>query len=118
VTKEETNKKLIRRTQRLTQQLCTVLHKASPRSRKNLIASLAVDLGDIWAIGERFRAYLKQVQRMSFPRDGDKFGKLLARLEGDLLWETQYHLTSLERDLPKLHKDMKGGSNTRKGRRR
>lgn len=67
-----------------------------------MVSSVAVDLADIAAIGEKHRGRLRDLLRLHFPQDLDKLEDLLVGFDVDLLWENQWHLRSLKRKLPRL----------------
>ncbi len=105
ISKED--RRLIRRNVTLARKLYHVLSLASPRSSQTLISNMAVDLADIWKIGESHRRDVKKLMRMRFPRDREQLRTLLIKdIDLNLLFENQYHLTSLKKCLPKLLKDM------------
>ena len=71
-------------------------------------SSVAVDLADIAAIGQRHNDRIQELLHLDFPRDLKKADSLIARFEVDLLWENQRHLRSLKRELPKLLRSLNG----------
>lgn len=66
------------------------------------LSSVAVDVADIVAIGERLRSKLRDLLKLRFPRDLEKLENLIVEFKIDLLWENQWHLNSLKQELPKL----------------
>jgi|SRR5579859_975579 len=98
------------------QQVLKQLRLVSPNSSKNLLASLAIDLHDLFVVAERHQNQIKELLRLKLPRDKGKFEKLLGRLEVNLLFESNWHLKSLKRRLPRLWDDMSAGERTKKVR--
>ena len=87
---------------RLFQALSTI----SPTSKKSVTSGLALDLTDLEAVGIRQKKLVKTLRNLRLPRDKKKFEWALTRIEGDLLFETQYHLSSIKKLLPILLADM------------
>jgi len=102
------SQRLIKRNVGLASRLFKRLKRWSPNSSDRLIAGVAVDLADIWMIGEGHKKQLKEILRLRFPKDRERMLSLLARLEVNLLFENQGHLTSLRELLPKLAKEVSG----------
>ena len=96
---------------RLVEKIQKQLEKASPHSAKQTIGNLAIDIGDLTSVGKAHSDHVDQLLAMSFPRDLAAFRKLLAQFEVNLLFENQWHLSSLKRLLPQLVKDAYRSSN-------
>ncbi len=90
---------------RLVNKIYRQLRKASPRSSRQTTGDLAVDLGDLIFVGRKHQNDVKQLLKMTFPRDRTKFRKLLAQFEVNLLFENQWHLTDIKGLLPRLVRD-------------
>ncbi|MGB2677759.1 MAG: hypothetical protein WAN12_11815 [Candidatus Acidiferrum sp.] len=101
----------------LVQRIQKQLEKASPRSAKRTIGELAVDIGDLISVGRAHWDHVNQLLKMSFPKDRTAFRKLLAQFDVNLLFENQWHLSSLKRLLPRLVRDAYRSSNESKIRR-
>lgn len=87
----------------LAQKLRLQLQRACPNCSQRITAGIAVDLADIQFVGERLRKNIRELLRLSFPRDKDRLYKTLAReIEVDLLFENNYHLRSLKKLLPEF----------------
>jgi hypothetical protein len=90
---------------RLVDEIQKQLERASPQTPKEAVGELAVDIGDLASVGRAHRGHIAELLRMSFPKDRPAFCKLLAQFEVNLLFENQWHLSSLKRLLPRLVKD-------------
>jgi hypothetical protein len=88
------------------QQIRKELESASPTSSKGLLASLSIDLGDLFFVAQIHQHQMKELLRMKFPRDKRKLKKLLGRLEANLLFENSWHLRSLRHRLPQFWKNL------------
>jgi hypothetical protein len=93
---------------RLKESIRKQLERASPHSSKQLTENFAIDLCDLVRVARWHRAHVNQLLKMRFPKDRRKFCKLLANIEVDLLFENQWHLTSMKRLLPRLVRDAYG----------
>ena len=98
---------------RLVKEIYTQLRKASPGSSGQTAGKLAVDIGDLLSVGRNHRDHVMQLLQMKFPQDRERFLKLLARFEVNLLFENQWHLSSLKRLLPRLVRDAYRSSSKR-----
>lgn len=98
---------------RLVGKIREQLERASPRSSKGTVAELAIDIGDLASVGKTHWEHVSQLLKMTFPTDRVAFRKLLAKFEVNLLFENQWHLSSLKRLLPRLVKDAYNTSNGR-----
>jgi|SRR5882762_7285414 len=81
------------------------LRKASPRSPGRTTGELAVDLGDLVFVGTKHKNDVKRLLKMRFPKDWERFRKLLAHFDVNLLFENRWHLASMKRLLPRLVRD-------------
>jgi hypothetical protein len=110
-TRQAVGLKSVRRNIALARQLTLFLQRACPACPEQLASSIAVDLADIWSIGERHRRSIRDLLRLRFPVNEDKLYSILAsRIEVDLLGENVYHLESLKRCLPEFWKKLETGS--------
>lgn len=96
---------------RLVQKIQRQLERASPHSLKQTVGEFAVDIGDLAYVGRAHWGHVNQLLRMRFPKDRAAFRKLLAQFDVNLLFENQWHLSSLRRLLPRLVKDAYRSSN-------
>lgn len=90
----------------LVQAIKKQLEAASPTSAKGLLATLSIDLGDLYFVADTHQQQMKELFRMKFPRDKRKLKKLLGQLEANLLFENNWHLKSLKRRLPQFWKGL------------
>jgi hypothetical protein len=98
---------------RLVNEIYSQLRKASPGSSGRTTGGLAVDIGDLLSVGRNHQDHVKQLLEMKFPQDRERFLKLLAGFEVNLLFENQWHLSSLKRLLPRLVRDAYRSSSKR-----
>jgi hypothetical protein len=108
----------VRRNVKLTDRIRRMLHDACPRCPKQLASSIAIDLADICAIGEKHRKHVKELLSLSLPKGNDRLGTILARIEVNLLFENDYHLRSLKKVLPRLWKKLEARGTKAKSRTR
>lgn len=87
---------------RLVNKIYSQLRKGSPLSSGEITGQLAVDIGDLIYVGRNHQKHVKQLLKMRFPKDGEKFLRLLAQFDVNLLFESQHHLASMKRLLPRL----------------
>lgn len=95
-------KNRIRRTVEIYKAVRRVLSRASPSSPARLVASVAVDFADLWAVGQNHTEWLRSIVKLRFPKDQDKLLDLLTEMEVNWLSEAANHVRSLEKDLPAL----------------
>ncbi len=98
---------------RLVNKICGQLRKASPHSSGQMTGELAVDIGDLVFVGRNHQNHVNKLLKMRFPRDRERFLKLLAQFDVNLLFENQWHLTDMKRLLPRLVRDAHRSSNGR-----
>jgi len=96
---------------RLVNKIYQQLRKASPLSSGQTTGELAVDIGDLVSVGRKHHEDVKQLLKMRFPKDRERFLKLLGQFDVNLLFENQYHLSSVKRLLPRLVRDAYGSPN-------
>jgi hypothetical protein len=103
----------VRRDVMLAERLRLLLQRACPNCPEELASGIAVDLTDIWSIGERHKKHIRDLLKLSLPREEDRLYEILAGgVEVDLLFENDYHLRSLRKLLPQFWKNL--GSRSRK----
>ena len=85
---------------------------------KEIASSIAVDFADIATIGQKHRALLDQLLRLRFPRNLEQLEDLLISAQVDLLWENDWHLKSLKRNIPKMLRSLERRLRPRKGAKR
>ena len=82
------------------------LSAISPKSKTKVTSGLAVDLADLEHVGKRHRRVIRTLCRLRLPRDKKQVERALAQIEVNLLFEAQYHLSSIKRLLPIFIADM------------
>jgi len=70
-------RKRTKNTPSLPQQILKQLRSVSPKSSKGLLASFAIDLHDLFIVAKMHQSQIRELLRMKFPRDQQKFEKLL-----------------------------------------
>jgi len=90
---------------RLVNKIYNQIRKGSPGTSGKTVGKLAVDIGDLLSVGRNHQDHVKQLLEMQFPQDRERFLKLLAGFEVNLLLENQWHLSSLKRLFPRLVRD-------------
>jgi hypothetical protein len=93
---------------RMKESIRKQLERASPRASKRLTENFAIDLCDLVYVARMHQAHVNQLLKMRFPKDRTKFRKLLANIEVNLLFENQWHLTSIKRLLPRVVRNAYG----------
>ena len=94
-----------RRTILLTQKLTEFLSSASPTSSRRLIDAIAIDFGDLWAVGREHSDFLHELLRMKTSHRKTIAGYLILKTTS-IFFEMGWHLRSLRTRLPKLLKDL------------
>ena len=103
---------------RFVQKIMKQIQKASPKSSRALATDLAIDLGDLASVAQKHLAHVRELLRMTIPRDREKFQTLLAQFDVNLLFEGQWHLKDLKRLLPRIIRDVHAASEEGKKRNR
>ena len=80
------------------------LLELAPSCPARVASAIAVDLADLSYVATKHSEHLKSLllPRGHFTKAG--IGKLMAQIDVNLLWEANYHIKSLRRNLPLLVK--------------
>lgn len=80
------------------------LLELAPTCPVRVASDIAIDLADLSYVATKHREHVKSLllPRGHFTKAG--VGKLLAQIDVNLLWEANYHIKSLRRNLPLLVK--------------
>lgn len=103
----QVDKTLTRRVVSLSHELNLVLSAASPKSKKDLISGVAVDLSDLWEIGEEHKRRIAKLLNMQFPKDKKRLEDMLYDFDIRLIYHAQWHLRLLKRRLARLKHDLR-----------
>jgi hypothetical protein len=101
------DKNAIRQNLKRSNSLLKILSTASPKSSKDLLSGIAVDLADFWDIANEHQRRVAEMSKMRFPKDKRRFENMLYELEIGLVIHAEYHAKFLKRRLSRLKKDLK-----------
>lgn len=101
------DRRMIRKVVNLSRRLNAVLSAASPRSTKDLISGVAVDLSDLWEVGQEHERRIAKLLKMRFPRDKARLEDMLYDFEIRLIYHAEWHLRHLKKRLAQLRRDLR-----------
>src|SRR5579859_1321423 len=82
------------------------LSAASPNSKGDLISGIAVDLADFWEIAGEHQQRVRELAKMRFPKDQERFIDMLYEFEIRLLMHAQWHVKRLKPRLTRIKRDL------------
>ena len=91
---------------RRANELRLFLQAAAPKCPPQVVSAVAVDLADLTNVASRHQQHVKELLSLTIHRRKSRIGRLLAQIEVNLLFEANYHVRSLQKNLPRLVKHL------------
>ena len=79
-----------------------LLQEIAPNCPTEVVSAVAVDLADLATVASEHRLHVKQILELAEPITKSQIEDILAKVKGNLLFEAQFHLDSLKKNLPKM----------------
>lgn len=98
------DKKLQRRSARITHNMLVALNKAFPEVDRQLIGDIVADLDSLWDTGQKLDKELKKLFQMRFPEHRNHLGDFLAFVEAVQIDMVEFWIGNLRKRIPKLRK--------------
>jgi hypothetical protein len=93
------NRRALQRNVRQANALRLILQAAAPRCHPDVVSAIAVDLADLARVAAKHQQHVRKLLT-SKRRSG--LERVLAQIDVNLLFEANYHVKSLRKNLPKL----------------
>src|SRR6266581_2094363 len=100
------DKKLQRRSARITHNMLVALNKAFPEVDQQLIGDIVADLDSLWDTGQKLDKELKKLFQMRFPQHRSHLDDFLAFVEATQIDMVEFWIGNLRKRIPKLRKDL------------
>ncbi len=100
------DKKLQRRSARITHNMLVALNKAFPEVDQQLIGDIVADLDSLWDTGQKLDKELKKLFQMRFPQHRSHLADFLAFVEATQIDMVEFWIGNLRKRIPKLRKDL------------
>lgn len=79
-----------------------LLQRVAPKCPPQIVSVVAVDLADLTNVAAKHQRHVNELLSPTTRRRKSRIETLLARIEVNLLFEANYHVKSLRRNLPRL----------------
>jgi hypothetical protein len=99
-------KKEIQKNVRRARELRELLQAVAPSCPVEVASAVAVDLADLESVGSKHRRHVNKIVKLAGPRTNSQLADVLVEVEVNLLFEAQFHLSSLKTNLPNLVRAM------------
>lgn len=100
------DKRLQRRSARITHNMLVALNKAFPEVDRQLIGDIVADLDSLWDTGQKLDKELKKLFQMRFPQHRNHLADFLAFIEATQIDMVEFWIGNLRKRIPKLRKDL------------
>jgi hypothetical protein len=104
----QTDYALIRRSVRLMRRAIRVVKEALPDTDPDLIGGFFADLLDLWETGQTLDKKLKEICKLRFPRDRERFYDALIWIDAIQVDMASYWIGEVKKDGPKLRRALDG----------
>ncbi len=112
------DKRLQRRSARITHNMLVALNKAFPEVDRQLIGDIVADLDSLWDTGQELDKELEKLFRMRFPQHRNHLREFLAFIQATQIDMVEFWIGNLRKRIPKLLKALDRQEQSESRRRR